>query len=155
MRVIERDGLAVEPGGMVCLHAGYADLPLHYGCVDAELAHNRCAVLNGRSRRLLQWMTDTGLAVPIADIFSVEAFPATDQICRCAAAPLHEHFLFKLGVHLGEPPDAAGALAASRRPFPLHGHRAGPAFFRRDRFPRHTDSHCLRSTFHGQATVAL
>jgi hypothetical protein len=88
---------------MVCLHTGYADLLLrHYGHVDAELAHNRCAVLNGRDRRLLRWISDSGLAVLIADNFAVEAFPAVDHIGCCAAAPLHEHCLFKLGVHLGE-----------------------------------------------------
>jgi len=74
----------------------------NYGRVDAELAHNRCAVLNGRDRRLLQWITDSALAVLIADNFAVESFPAVDHIGCCAAAPLHEHCLFKLGVHLGE-----------------------------------------------------
>jgi hypothetical protein len=103
MRVLEADGVAVEPGDMVCLHTGYADLLLrNYGRVDAELAHNRCAVLNGRDRRLLQWITDSGLAVLIADNFAVESFPAVEHIGCCAAAPLHEHCLFKLGVHLGE-----------------------------------------------------
>ena len=103
MRTLEADGVSVEPGDMVCLHTGYADLLLrNYGRVDAELAHNRCAVLNGRDRRLLQWITDSGLAVLIADNFAVESFPAVDHIGCCAAAPQHEHCLFKLGVHLGE-----------------------------------------------------
>jgi hypothetical protein len=103
MRVMQRDGVEVETGDMVCLHTGYADLLLrHYGHVDAELAHNRCAVLNGRDRRLLRWISDSGLAVLIADNFAVEAFPAVNHIGCCAAAPLHEHCLFKLGVHLGE-----------------------------------------------------
>lgn len=103
MGVVEQDGVVVEPGDMVCLHTGYADLLLrNYGRVDAELAHHRGAVLNGRDQRLLQWMTDSGLAVLIADNFAVESFPAVDHLGCCAAAPLHEHCLFKLGVHLGE-----------------------------------------------------
>ena len=58
MRVIERDKVEIETGDMVCLHTGYADLLLrNYGGVDRELAHNRCAVLNGRDQRLLQWIT--------------------------------------------------------------------------------------------------
>jgi hypothetical protein len=103
MRAMEADGVEVETGDMVCLHTGYADLlSRHYGAVDSELAHNRCAVLNGRDRKLLDWITDSGLSVLIADNFAVESFPAIEHIGCCAAAPLHEHCLFKLGVHLGE-----------------------------------------------------
>jgi kynurenine formamidase len=103
MRAVEADDVTVESGDMVCLHTGFADLLLrNYGHVDAELAHNRCAVLDGRDERLLRWITDSGLAVLIADNFAVESFPAVEHIGRCAAAPLHEHCLFKLGVHLGE-----------------------------------------------------
>lgn len=103
MKIIERDKVEIETGDLVCLHTGYADLLLqNYGRIDHELAHNRCAVLNGRDRHLLQWITDSGLAVLVADNFAVESFPAVEHIDRCAAAPLHEHCLFKLGVHLGE-----------------------------------------------------
>jgi hypothetical protein len=103
MRAMQTDHVEVETGDMVCLHTGYADLLLrNYGNVDRELAHNRCAVLNGRDHRLLRWITDSGLAVLIADNFAVESFPAVEHVGCCAAAPLHEHCLFKLGVHLGE-----------------------------------------------------
>jgi hypothetical protein len=103
MRAMEVDHVEVETGDMVCLHTGYADLLLrNYGNVDGELAHNRCTVLNGRDQRLLRWVTDSGLAVLIADNFAVESFPAIEHVGCCAAAPLHEHCLFKLGVHLGE-----------------------------------------------------
>jgi kynurenine formamidase len=103
MRAIDADDVVVESGDMVCLHTGYADLLLrNYGHVDAELAHNRCAVLDGRDPRLLQWITESGLSVLIADNFAVEGFPAVEHLGCCAAAPLHEHCLFKLGIHLGE-----------------------------------------------------
>jgi Putative cyclase len=103
MRIMEADGVQVETGDMACLHTGYADLLLrNYGRVDAQLAHNRCAVLDGRDERLLNWITDSGLSVLIADNFAVESFPALSHVGCCAAAPLHEHCLFKLGVHLGE-----------------------------------------------------
>jgi hypothetical protein len=103
MRAIDADDVVVESGDMVCLHTGYADLLLrNYGHVDAELAHNRCAVLDGRDPRLLQWITESGLSVLIADNFAVESFPAVEHLGCCAAAPLHEHCLFKLGIHLGE-----------------------------------------------------
>ena len=60
-------------------------------------------MLDGRDRKLLQWITDSGLAVLIADNYAVEALPARDpEHDSCASLPLHEHCLFKLGIHLGE-----------------------------------------------------
>ena len=38
----------------------------------------------------------------VADNYAVEAHPAISQPDGCAAMPLHEHCLFKLGVNLGE-----------------------------------------------------
>ncbi len=85
MRVLDADGVAVETGDMVCLHTGFAD-----------------AVLDGRDERLLQWITDSQLAAIAADNYAVEGLPARPGPACCAALPLHEHCLFKLGVHLGE-----------------------------------------------------
>jgi kynurenine formamidase len=59
-------------------------------------------VLDGRDAKLLQWVTDSGLTALIADNYAVEAHPATSHPGSCAALPLHEHCLFKLGVNLGE-----------------------------------------------------
>ena len=72
------------------------------GAPDAAQLDQTGAVLDGRDERLLQWITDSGLAVLIADNYAVEAHPATPHASCCAALPLHEHCLFKLGVHLGE-----------------------------------------------------
>jgi kynurenine formamidase len=103
MRIVEEDGITVEEGDMVCLHTGFADMILEMGGTpDPHLLHNACAVLDGRDQRLLNWITDTGLSVLIADNFAVESFPAVEQPDCCAAAPLHEHCLFKLGIHIGE-----------------------------------------------------
>lgn len=103
MSILDEGRIEIETGDMVCLHTGYTDLLLrNFGRIDQDLAHNRCAALNGRDARLLQWITDTNLAVLIADNFAVESFPALDGVGCCAAAPLHEHCLFKLGIHLGE-----------------------------------------------------
>ena len=38
----------------------------------------------------------------IADNYAVETHPALPGDGACATLPLHEHCLFKLGVHLGE-----------------------------------------------------
>jgi len=103
MRVLDADRIEVETGDMVCLHTGFADRLLAMGGKpDAALADRLCAVLDGRDPRLLQWITDSGLAALIADNYAVEAHPATSHPGCCAALPLHEHCLFKLGVHLGE-----------------------------------------------------
>ncbi|MFI4978910.1 MAG: cyclase family protein [Nevskiales bacterium] len=103
MRVLEQDRLTVEPGDMVCLHTGFAELLLEMGGrPDPLKVRTSCAVLNGRDQKLLDWITESQLAVLIADNFAVEAFPAIEHHGCCAAAPLHEHCLFKLGVHLGE-----------------------------------------------------
>lgn len=103
MQVLEADGVQIEPGDMLCLHTGFAqrvlDMRKHPDPVVLEQA---CAVLDGRDARLLQWITDSQIAVIAADNYAVEAFPARPGAACCAALPLHEHCLFKLGVHLGE-----------------------------------------------------
>jgi len=103
MAVLDADGVVVEPGDMVCLHTGFADRLLEMqGKPDAAALDRLCAVLDGRDPRLLQWITDSGLAVLAADNYAVEAHPAISHRGCCAALPLHEHCLFKLGIHLGE-----------------------------------------------------
>ncbi|PKM03069.1 MAG: cyclase [Gammaproteobacteria bacterium HGW-Gammaproteobacteria-6] len=102
-QIMQADGVVVEPGDMVCLYTGFADVILGMGGQpDAAVLDNSCAVLDGRDPALLQWITDCGLSVLIADNYAVEAYPARDGGACCAALPLHEHCLFKLGIHLGE-----------------------------------------------------
>jgi Putative cyclase len=104
MQVMEKDGVEVGEGDMVCLHTEFAQMVLEMnGVPDKDILHNSCATLNGRDSRLLNWITDTGLSVLIADNYAVETYPAqkSDEGC-CAALPIHEHCLFKLGIHLGE-----------------------------------------------------
>jgi kynurenine formamidase len=101
--ILRKDGVSVEPGDMVCLHTGFAQMLLEMNREpDAHALEHSCAVLQGRDERLLQWITDSGLAALIADNYAVEAAPATHRPGACASLPLHEHCLFKLGVHLGE-----------------------------------------------------
>ncbi|MFN3581070.1 MAG: cyclase family protein [Pseudomonas sp.] len=102
-QIMALDGVVVEPGDMVCLYTGFADVVLGMQRQpNAETLANSCAVLDGRDPALLQWITDSGLSVLIADNYAVEAYPARDGGSCCAALPLHEHCLFKLGIHLGE-----------------------------------------------------
>jgi kynurenine formamidase len=101
--VLTTDGVVIEPGDIVCLHTGFARAVLEMG---GRPSHDALAsagsVLDGRDPRLLQWITDSGLAALAADNYAVEAFPATPVDGIASGLPLHEHCLFKLGVNLGE-----------------------------------------------------
>ena len=101
--ILKKDRVTVETGDMVCLHTGFAQVLLEMDRhPDAHTLENSCAVLEGRDPRLLQWITDSGLAALIADNYAVEAHPPSSHDGTCALLPRHEHCLFKLGVHLGE-----------------------------------------------------
>lgn len=103
MRCCEADGVTVEPGDMVCLHTGLAAALLALGPdPDRETLENSHAALDGRDRRLLRWIDESGLSVLAADNFAVEAVPARADPDATVAEPLHEHCIFKLGIHLGE-----------------------------------------------------
>ena len=103
MRIMEKDKVVVEKGDMVCLHTGFAQMILEMNRQpDQHKLEHSCATLDGRDRKLLQWITDSGLVSLIADNYAVEAHPATSHHGTCATLPLHEHCLFKLGVNLGE-----------------------------------------------------
>jgi kynurenine formamidase len=103
MNILHKDQVEVESGDMVCLHTGFAQMLLEMNKhPDPHAVENSCAVLEGRDERLLQWITDSGLVALIADNYAVEGLPASPRPGSCAALPLHEHCLFKLGVHLGE-----------------------------------------------------
>ncbi|MCW9036190.1 MAG: cyclase family protein [Rhodospirillales bacterium] len=103
MEVLDKDGVQVEPGDMVCFYTGFADVVLSMNKAPShEKLENSCSVLNGRDPRLLNWITDNGVVAMIADNYAVESYPAEEGEGCCAALPLHEHCLFKLGIHLGE-----------------------------------------------------
>ena len=103
MEIMRKDQVVVEHGDMVCLHTGFAQMLLEMNKnPDPHAVEHSCAVLEGRDEKLLQWITDSGLVALIADNYAVEGLPSTPQAGSCASLPLHEHCLFKLGVHLGE-----------------------------------------------------
>jgi kynurenine formamidase len=104
MMVLEKDQVTVEPGDMVCLRTGFAEMLLGMNKQpDVGKLFGGTSALDGRDPKLLQWITDSGLVSLIADNYAVEAHPA--RACAdefCATLPLHAHCLFKLGVNLGE-----------------------------------------------------
>jgi kynurenine formamidase len=103
-RILEADQVEVEEGDIVAIRTGTAKLV--YGMnknPDNAAIRNSCAKIDGRDQRLLQWITDTGLVAVVCDNNAVEASPSRPAgRDGCAALPLHEHCLFKLGVYLGE-----------------------------------------------------
>jgi kynurenine formamidase len=105
MRIIEADKVTVEEGDFVCFRTGYDRvlLDLRKNPDPAVLAANPGAGLDGRDRRLLDWITRSGVVALISDNRAVEQIPS--RPCTedpCASLPLHAHCLFKLGVYLGE-----------------------------------------------------
>lgn len=104
MRVLEADRVAIERGDFVLFYTGFADLILEQRRnPDAKLLHASCTGLDGRDDKLLQWVSDSGCAALIADNYAVEIIPASPwKPLAHALMPLHEHCLFKNGIHLGE-----------------------------------------------------
>jgi hypothetical protein len=106
MKVLESDKVEIEKGDMVCIYTGFADVLLEMKKQpDPKLVNETCTGLNGRDEKLLQWISDSGLAVLIADNYAVELIQTalTDPLPRKGPwLPLHEHCLFKNGIHLGE-----------------------------------------------------
>ncbi len=103
MRVLEQDKVDVEAGDMLCLWTGLDRMILRLqGRPDVSIKA-ACAVLDGSDARLLHWITDTGVAAIAADNLAVEAVGQPRSADHTGTTlPLHEHCLFKLGVHLGE-----------------------------------------------------
>ena len=102
-RIMTADRIEIEPGDMVLLRTGFTDLVMAMNKhPDLEVLEKSCAGLDGRDDRLLQWISDSGIAALCADNYAVEAYPAKPKEGRRPALPLHHHCLFKLGLPLGE-----------------------------------------------------
>ena len=103
-KIIEIDNVKIERGDFVCLYTGFADVILELKKNPTpELLHGTCTGLDGRDEKLLKWVSDSGLAVLAADNFAVELIPTSPfKPAPHAALPLHEHCIFKNGIHLGE-----------------------------------------------------
>jgi len=104
--VLKVDSVTVEKGDILCIHTGLGELIREAnGRLDSSI-RTKCAVLDGYDKRLLEWIADTGIAAIAADNLAVErsstlgADPRLPH--RGPGLPLHEHCLFKLGIHLGE-----------------------------------------------------
>jgi kynurenine formamidase len=106
MRAMQTHRVEVERGDMLLLRTGFAEVVLSMQRnPDENVLHHSCCALNGRDDRLLNWITDAGIAALIADNYAVERYPAlppADDAKTHPLLPLHHHCLFKLGLPLGE-----------------------------------------------------
>ncbi|WP_312540005.1 cyclase family protein [Achromobacter mucicolens] len=108
MRIFDADGVTVEAGDMVCLHTGFGDTLMAMNRhPDVARLQATGSGLDGHDARLLQWIVDSRLACLIADNPAVElvqpvSLSGAATPLRRPRLPLHEHCLFKNGIHLGE-----------------------------------------------------
>jgi kynurenine formamidase len=72
MRVLDADGVEVEPGDILCLWTGLDRMILRMAGQPDERLHHACAVLDGWDPELLQWITDSGVAAIASDTLAVQ-----------------------------------------------------------------------------------
>jgi hypothetical protein len=104
MQIIDAQQVVIERADLVCLHTGFADVVLGMNREpDPALLARSGVVLDGSDERLLQWISDSGIAALIADNYAVEGIPSRARGSGDEEfVPLHVHCLFKLGLPLGE-----------------------------------------------------
>jgi kynurenine formamidase len=105
MKILDTDKVAVEKGDIVVFHTGWSDMLIEFaGDPDPKVMFNSGAALNGRDPKVLKWITDSGVAILTSDNRAVEYEwgGIADQTEPGPLLPLHDHCLFRLGVHLGE-----------------------------------------------------
>jgi kynurenine formamidase len=107
LAIMEADRVNVSEGDILCLHTGLGQLILDSPAQGPDRSIRlACAVLDGSDQALLNWITDSGIVAIAADNLAVESSSTLGVRKNIgplgAVLPLHEHCLFKLGVHLGE-----------------------------------------------------
>ena len=101
--VMEKDRVEIEKGDLLVMRTGFSDAIMEMNR-DPDMAKLDAAGmgLDGRDDKLLQWITDSGIAAICADNYAVEFYPPRDVPGAVPHLPLHHHCLFKLGIPLGE-----------------------------------------------------
>jgi len=110
MAIMKAQRAEVAPGDFLCLYTGFADLLLEMGDQpELDTLHHACSGLDGDDPRLLEWISASGIVAICADNTGVEvrakgkkAGSKVRSEGPRAMLPLHEHCLFKQGIHLGE-----------------------------------------------------
>lgn len=140
-RILEADKIEVGSGDLLCIHTGMGDAFMKSGGKpDTPKIRASFSALDGRDDRVLNWITDTGIAAIAADNHAVEFIPNLGPNPEAVQPffPLHQHCIFKLGMHLGEfwyLTELAAWLRENKRnrflltapPLPFRGVAGGPA----------------------------
>lgn len=105
--IFRKDHIVVEEGDIVCLNTGLGELIMNSPSSGPDPSiKTACAVLDGADPKILQWITDSGLVAIASDNLAIESSSTLGirhDIGDCGSMlPIHEHCLFKLGIHLGE-----------------------------------------------------
>jgi kynurenine formamidase len=103
-QMIDDQKVEVRAGDILCLYFGFADAVLEQARnPDAAMLRRSFGGLDGGDGKLLNWITDSGVAAICADNPAVEYVSDKKRgDGPQALLPLHEHCLFKLGLPLGE-----------------------------------------------------
>lgn len=103
MSVLKTDGIEILRGDILCVRTGFDRVLIgHGGNPPAGVATSICCGLNGSDEKLLRWIDEAGIAAIASDNEGVEFLPTPKPNPTGTHVPLHEHCLFKLGIHLGE-----------------------------------------------------
>jgi hypothetical protein len=102
MRALDAQKAEVLPGDFLVLWTGVDEVILGAKKQVDLMGLSMCSGLDGTDPKLLNWITDSEIVAICSDNVSVELVPAMDASLPGTALPLHEHCLFKLGIHLGE-----------------------------------------------------
>ena len=105
-RVMKDDNVSVETGDILCVHTGLGQLIRDAQGAPDDSIRTRCTVLDGYDQRLLEWISNSGVAAIVSDNLAVErssTLGIDPRLHECGPQlPLHQHCLVKLGIHLGE-----------------------------------------------------
>jgi hypothetical protein len=103
MEAMEKQKAEVEQGDILCIWTGLDTMIMEMKGTPDTTLNEACAVLDGWDDRLLNWISDSGIAAIASDNLAVEAVgKQLPEGKKGSTLPLHEHCLFKIGIHLGE-----------------------------------------------------
>jgi|SRR5690625_56127 len=103
MKVMEKQKAEIEEGDILCLWTGLDQMIMRGKGNPDPSVKTACAVLNGFDNKLLNWISDSGVAAIASDNLAVEATgKQPGKGSKGSNLPLHDLCLFRLGIHLGE-----------------------------------------------------
>lgn len=103
--VMKAQNVQVKRGDFLLLYTGYGDYLMQSNKSPDEemMAHKVGSCLEGNDEPLLNWISESGIVAIVSDASAVEQFDTSFQVkSDRGLMPLHDHCLFRRGIHLGE-----------------------------------------------------